>query len=552
MSTSQKILVPDVGGEEVEIIEICFAVGDSLEADEGILTVETDKASMDIPAPFAGTLSALLVNVGDKIKEGDVIAEMTAAGEAESAEAAPAEAVVEAPAPVAEKAPVAAEPAPVAVVATASAIIDVAVPDIGEDGEVDVIDVLVAVGDVIEAEDGLITLETDKATMDVPSSHAGTVKEVLINVGDKVKQGSLVIKLETSSGAPVEAAAPVAEKVVEAPKAAPAPAAKKAAPVPHHPQAGTVKSSGSIYTSPSIRRLAREFGVDLTLVKGTGNKGRILKEDVQSYVKYELSRPKANAGSSVAAGEGGLQVVSAKAIDFSKFGEIETKALTRIQKISGPFLHRNWVTIPHVTQFDEADITNVEAFRKEQNVICEKKKLGFKITPLVFILKAAADALREFPTFNSSLSEDGESLILKKYIHIGVAVDTPNGLVVPVVRDVDKKGIHQLSRELLEISIKARDGKLKAADMQGGCFTISSLGGIGGTAFTPIVNAPEVAILGVSKSEMKPKWNGKDFEPKLMLPLSMSYDHRVIDGALAARFTVHLSNVMSDIRTLIL
>ncbi len=552
MSTSQKILVPDVGGEEVEIIEICFAVGDSLEADEGILTVETDKASMDIPAPFAGTLSALLVNVGDKIKEGDFIAEMTAAGAAESAEAAPAEAVVEAPAPVVEEAPVAAEPAPTAAVATASAVIDVAVPDIGEDGEVDVIDVLIAVGDVIEAEDGLITLETDKATMDVPSSHAGTVKEVLINVGDKVKQGSLVIKLETSSGAPVEAAAPVVEKVVEAPKAASAPAAKKAAPVPHHPQAGTVASSGSIYTSPSIRRLAREFGVDLTLVKGTGNKGRILKEDVQSYVKYELSRPKANAGSSVAAGEGGLQVVSAKAIDFSKFGEIETKALTRIQKISGPFLHRNWVTIPHVTQFDEADITNVEAFRKEQNVICEKKKLGFKITPLVFILKAAADALREFPTFNSSLSEDGESLILKKYIHIGVAVDTPNGLVVPVVRDVDKKGIHQLSRELLEISIKARDGKLKAADMQGGCFTISSLGGIGGTAFTPIVNAPEVAILGVSKSEMKPKWNGKDFEPKLMLPLSMSYDHRVIDGALAARFTVHLSNVMSDIRTLIL
>ncbi|WP_085298340.1 dihydrolipoyllysine-residue acetyltransferase [Cognaticolwellia mytili] len=554
MSTSQKILVPDVGGEEVEIIEICFAVGDSLEADEGILTVETDKASMDIPAPFAGTLSALLVNVGDKIKEGDVIAEMSAevtpAGEAASAETAPVEVAVEAPAPVVDEEPVAAEPASVAAVATA--IIDVAVPDIGEDGEVDVIDVLIAVGDVIEAEDGLITLETDKATMDVPSSHAGTVKEVLIKVGDKVKQGSLVIKLETSSGAPVEAAAPVAEKIVEAPKAAPAPAAKKAAPVPHHPQAGTVKSSGSIYTSPSIRRLAREFGVDLTLVKGTGNKARILKEDVQSYVKYELSRPKANAGSSVAAGEGGLQVVSAKAIDFSKFGEVETKALTRIQKISGPFLHRNWVTIPHVTQFDEADITNVEAFRKEQNVVCEKKKLGFKITPLVFILKAAADALREFPTFNSSLSEDGESLILKKYIHIGVAVDTPNGLVVPVVRDVDKKGIHQLSRELLEISIKARDGKLKAADMQGGCFTISSLGGIGGTAFTPIVNAPEVAILGVSKSEMKPKWNGKDFEPKLMLPLSMSYDHRVIDGALAARFTVHLSNVMSDIRTLIL
>jgi len=554
----EKILVPDVGGDEVEIIEICFAVGDTLEADEGIITVETDKASMDIPAPFAGKLVSLTVNIGDKIKEGDVIAEMESAG-AESADAESPEPesapVAETPAAPAEEAPVV-EAAPVAAASApaASEIIDIAVPDIGEDGEVDVIEVLVSVGDVIEEEDGLITLETDKATMDVPSTHAGTVKEVFINTGDKVKQGSLVIKLETSGGdvavttAPVAQAAPVA--AAPAPTVAPT-TAPKAAPVPHHPQAGNV-NKGTIYTSPSIRRIAREFGVDLTLVKGTGNKNRILKEDVQSYVKYELSRPKANAGSSVATGEGGLQVVSAKAIDFSKFGEIETKALTRIQKISGPFLHRNWVTIPHVTQFDEADITNVEAFRKEQNVVCEKQKLGFKITPLVFILKAAADALRTFPTFNSSLSEDGESLILKKYIHIGVAVDTPNGLVVPVVRDVDKKGIHELSRELLEISMKARDGKLKAADMQGGCFTISSLGGIGGTAFTPIVNAPEVAILGVSKSEMKPKWNGKDFEPKLMLPLSMSYDHRVIDGALAARFTVHLAGVMSDIRKLIL
>jgi len=552
MSDIEKILVPDVGGDEVEVIEICFAVGDNLEADEGILTVETDKASMDIPAPFAGELVALTVSVGDKIKEGDVIAEMKSAAAGGDSSEAPAAAEAEAPASAEPEtkveAPVAEQSAPVA--PASSEVIDVAVPDIGEDGEVDVIDVLVAVGDVIEAEDGLITLETDKATMDVPSSHAGTVKEVFISTGDKVKQGSIVMKLETSSGAPVVAEAPVAAPE-KAEVAVPAPAAKKAAPVPHHPQVG-LTNAGSIYTSPSIRRLAREFGVDLTAVKGSGRKGRILKEDVQSYVKYELSRPKANAGSSVAAGEGGLQVVSAKQIDFAKFGEIETKALTRIQKISGPFLHRNWVTIPHVTQFDEADITDVEAFRKEQNVICEKQKLGFKITPLVFILKAAADALRAFPVFNSSLSEDGESLILKKYIHIGVAVDTPNGLVVPVVRDVDQKGIHQLSRELLEISMKARDGKLKAADMQGGCFTISSLGGIGGTAFTPIVNAPEVAILGVSKSEMKPKWNGKDFEPKLMLPLSMSYDHRVIDGALAARFTVHLASVMSDIRKLIL
>ena len=644
MSDIQNILVPDVGGEEVEIIEICVAVGDALEADEGIVTVETDKASMDIPAPFAGTLASLSVSVGDKIKEGDVIGEISAGGSTAVEETpAPVAATAPAPAPAAASASAASiieiavpdigedgevdvievlvavgdviaeedglitletdkatmdvpsthagtvkevlinagdkvkegslvimleisgggavaapaveapsAPAPAAAQApAASAIIDVEVPDIGEDGEVDVIEVLVSVGDVIAEEDGLITLETDKATMDVPSTHAGTVKEVYINSGDKVKQGSLVIKLETSGGGAVAASAPAAPVAAPAAPVRSAPAGKKSSPVPHHPQAGKV-SKGAIYTSPSIRRLAREFGVDLTLVKGTGNKGRILKEDVQSYVKYELSRPKANSGSAVTAGEGGLQVVSAKAIDFSKFGEIEVKPLSRIQKISGPFLHRNWVTIPHVTQFDEADITNVEAFRKEQNVMCEKQKLGFKITPLVFILKAAADALRAFPVFSSSLSEDGESLVMKKYIHIGVAVDTPNGLVVPVVRDVDQKGIHQLSRELLEISIKARDGKLKAQDMQGGCFTISSLGGIGGTAFTPIVNAPEVAILGVSKSEMKPKWNGSEFIPKLMLPLSMSYDHRVIDGALAARFTAHLAGVMSDIRKLIL
>ena len=569
MSNIEKILVPDVGGEEVEIIEICVAVGDSLEADEGIVTVESDKASMDIPAPFAGKLMSLVVSVGDKIKEGDVIGEIES-GEIQSADVKAADvsnanavvteatvaAAIETPIPVAGSVAVASASA-------ASETIEVAVPDIGVDGEVDVIDVLVSVGDVIAEEDGLITLETDKATMDVPSSHAGTVKEIFISVGDKVKQGSVVIKLETAGDAapiatPVaevvaQAAAPVVEAITEkaASKPMTPPVAMRSAPVPHHPGVGDVAKT-TIYSSPSIRRIAREFGVDLTLVKGTGNKGRILKQDVQSYVKYELSRPKANAGSSVSAGEGGLQVVSARPVDFAKFGKIETKALTRIQKISGPFLHRNWVTIPHVTQFDEADITNVEAFRKEQNVICEKKKLGFKITPLVFILKAAADALRTFPVFNSSLSADGESLILKKYCHIGVAVDTPNGLVVPVVRDVDQKGIHQLSRELLEISIKAREGKLKAADMQGGCFTISSLGGIGGTAFTPIVNAPEVAILGVSKSEMKPKWNGSEFVPKLMLPLSMSYDHRVIDGALAARFTVHLSSVMSDIRQLIL
>ena len=555
MSDIQQILVPDVGGDEVEVIEICVAAGDTVEAEDAIVTVETDKASMDIPAPMAGEIAALTVQVGDKIKQGDVLGEIKTAGAA----AAPAveEKPAEAPAPAAETpAPAPVEAAPAAAPApAASEVIEVHVPDIGEDGEVDVIEILVSVGDVIAEEDGLITLETDKATMDVPTPHAGTVKEIFVANGDKVKQGSLVIKLETSGAAP----APIEEPVAAAPAPAPAapapvaaPAEKKAAPVPHHPQAGEFTSKGSIYTSPSIRRLAREFGVDLTKVKGTGRKGRILKEDVQSYVKYELSRPKATASSSVSGGAGGLQVIAQPKVDFAKFGEIESVPLTRIQKISGPNLHRNWVTIPHVTQFDEADITDVEAFRKEQNLVCEKQKLGFKITPLVFIMKAAADALRAYPVFNSSLSEDGEHLIMKKYCHIGVAVDTPNGLVVPVVRDVDQKGIHQLSKELLEISKKARDGKLKAADMQGSCFTISSLGGIGGTAFTPIVNAPDVAILGVSKSEMKPKWNGTEFIPRLMLPLSLSYDHRVIDGAVAARFSVHLSGVMSDIRKLVL
>ncbi|MCH2058550.1 MAG: dihydrolipoyllysine-residue acetyltransferase [Thalassotalea sp.] len=556
MSDIQKILVPDVGGDEVEIIEVCVAVGDSLEADEGIVTVETDKASMDIPAPMAGELVSLSVNVGDKIKEGDVIGEMKAASAESEAPAAEAEPASES-APAAQEAASApvSEPAPTPAPSGGSEIIEVTVPDIGEDGEVDVIEVLVAVGDEVQEEDGLITLETDKATMDVPSSHAGIIKEVLINVGDKIATGGVVFKLETNSGAPAAIEQPAAPApVAEAPKAevsAPA-AAPKVAPVPHHPQAGDIKATGKIYTSPSIRRLAREFGVDLTLVKGTGRKGRILKEDVQSYVKYELSRPKANAGSSLGAGEGGLQVIAQPKVDFSKFGEVEEVALTRIQKISGPNLHRNWVTIPHVTQFDEADITEVEAFRKEQNVVCEKQKMGFKITPLVFIMKAVANALSAYPVFNSSLSEDGEHLVMKKYFHIGVAVDTPNGLVVPVVRDVDKKGIYDLSKELLEISAKAREGKLKAADMQGSCFTISSLGGIGGTAFTPIVNAPDVAILGVSKSEMKPKWNGKEFIPRLMLPLSLSYDHRVIDGAVAARFAVHLSSVMTDIRKLVL
>jgi pyruvate dehydrogenase E2 component (dihydrolipoamide acetyltransferase) len=548
MSDIQKILVPDVGGEEVEIIEICFAVGDTLEADEGIVTVETDKASMDIPAPFAGVLASLSVKVGDKIKEGDVIGEIKAEGTSETAapaEEEPAAPVAETPAPAVEA------PAPVAAPTTAGAsqLVEVAVPDIGEDGEVEVIDVLVSVGDVIEQEDGLITLETDKATMDVPSSHAGTVKEVYISTGDKVKQGSLVIKLETAGGAPVEAPA-----VVEAPVAAPA----KAVAAPSTPAKPAVVSaapaattSGKAHASPSVRRVAREFGVDLSLVVGTGPKKRVLKEDVQAYVKAELAKPRSASAGAVVGGNV-LQIATVKPVDHAKFGEIEILPLTRIQKISGPFLHRNWATIPHITQFDEADITDVETFRKEQNAYHGKIKSGLKITPLVFVMKAVAKALEKYPAFNSSLSDDGESLILKKFINIGIAVETPGGLVVPVIKDVNKKGIEQLSKELIEISGKAREGKLKATDMQGGTFTISSLGGIGGTAFTPIVNAPEVAILGVSKSEMKPKWNGTEFKPRLMVPLSLSYDHRVIDGAVGARFSTEVAANLTDLRRIIL
>lgn len=668
MAELKEVFVPDIGGDEVQVIEICVAVGDTLAAEESILTVESDKATMDIPAPFAGVLAELKVAVGDKVSEGTLIAMMQAAGAAAAAPAPVAAPAQAAPA----SAPVQAAPAPVAAPATgATKVVEVTVPDIGGDTDVSVIEVLVAAGDKIEVDAGLITLETDKATMDVPSPFAGVVKDVKVAVGDKVSQGSLVIMLEVGGAAPAAAptvaaqaapaatvaplaaapAAPaasvIAVKEIQVPDigdasnvdvievlvsvgdeitadqglitletdkatmevpapfagkllsltvkvgdkvsqgsviatietvtagAAPAPVAQAAAPapvsaapvaaptpasrppVPHHPSAGTPVSTGAVHASPAVRRLAREFGVDLTQVTGSGRKGRIMKEDVQAYVKYELSRPKATAATSVGSGSGdgsggGLQVIAAPKVDFSKFGEVEEIPLSRIQKISGPNLHRNWVTIPHVTQFDEADITEMEEFRKQQNDVAAKKKADYKITPLVFMMKAVAKTLQQFPVFNSSLSSDGESLIQKKYFHIGVAVDTPNGLVVPVVRDVDKKGIIELSRELADISIRARDGKLKSADMQGSCFTISSLGGIGGTAFTPIVNYPDVAILGVSKSEIKPKWNGKEFEPKLMLPLSLSYDHRVIDGAMAARFSVTLSGILSDIRTLVL
>jgi pyruvate dehydrogenase E2 component (dihydrolipoamide acetyltransferase) len=543
-----EVKVPDIGGDtDVSVIEVLVAVGDSIDVDTGLITLETDKATMDVPSPKAGVVKSVTVAVGDKVSEGSLVITLEVAGSAPVA-AAPTASAPQTAAPVAQAAQ-----APAAQAATTTQVQEIHVPDIGDANDVDIIEVLVSVGDEITADQGLITLETDKATMEVPAPFAGKLVSLTVKVGDKVSQGSLIATIETTSSAPVAQAAPAQAEPAPA-AAAPTMAANRPStpPVPFHPSAAVTASTGVVHASPAVRRLAREFGVDLTKVSGTGRKARILKDDVQAFVKYELSRPKATAATAVSGGAGGLNVIAAPKVDFSKFGEVEEIPLSRIQKISGPNLHRNWVTIPHVTQFDEADITEMEAFRKQQNDLAAKKKADYKITPLVFMMKAVAKALAEFPVFNSSLSPDGESLIQKKYFHIGVAVDTPNGLMVPVVRDVDKKGIVELSRELTDISIRARDGKLKSADMQGSCFTISSLGGIGGTAFTPIVNYPDVAILGVSKSEIKPKWNGKEFEPKLMLPLSLSYDHRVIDGAMAARFSVTLSAILSDIRTLIL
>ncbi|MFP1743277.1 pyruvate dehydrogenase complex dihydrolipoyllysine-residue acetyltransferase [Lonsdalea quercina] len=529
-SAVKEVEVPDIGGDEVEVTEVMVNVGDSVEAEQSLITVEGDKASMEVPAPFAGVVKEIKIATGDKVKTGSLIMVFEVAGAAPAAQASQPAA-----------APAAAS--------TGSAAKDVNVPDIGGD-EVEVTEVMVSVGDKVTAEQSLITVEGDKASMEVPAPFAGTVKEIKIATGDKVKTGSLIMVFEVEGAAP--AAAPAAKTEASA---APAPA--KAAPAAA-PAAASSSAKGEfaendayVHATPVIRRLAREFGVNLAKVKGTGRKGRILREDVQAYVKDAVKR----AESAPAAGATGGSLPGLlpwPKVDFSKFGEVEEVELGRIQKISGANLHRNWVMIPHVTQFDEADITEVEAFRKQQNVEAEKKKLDVKITPVVFIMKAVAKALEEFPRFNSSLSEDGQRLTLKKYINVGVAVDTPNGLVVPVFRDVNKKGIVELSRELMEISKKARAGKLTASDMQGGCFTISSLGGLGTTAFTPIVNAPEVAILGVSKSATKPVWNGKEFTPRLMLPLSLSFDHRVIDGADGARFISFINNVMSDIRRLVM
>ncbi|EGQ7942632.1 pyruvate dehydrogenase complex dihydrolipoyllysine-residue acetyltransferase [Vibrio cholerae] len=525
----KEVQVPDIGGDEVEVTEIMVKVGDVVAEEQSLITVEGDKASMEVPAPFAGTVKEIKIAAGDKVSTGSLIMVFEVAG------AAPVAAPVQAAAPAAAAAP------------AVAALKEVQVPDIGGD-EVTVTEIMVNVGDSISEEQSLITVEGDKASMEVPAPFAGTLKEIKVAAGDKVKTGSLIMVFEVAGAAPV--AAPVQ---ASAPAAVPAQAAVPAAAAPA--ASGEFQENHEYsHASPVVRRLAREFGVNLAKVKGSGRKNRILKEDVQNYVKEALKRLESGA-QAAASGKGdgaALGLLPWPKVDFSKFGDTEVQPLSRIKKISGANLHRNWVMIPHVTQWDNADITELEKFRQEQNAMEAKRDTGMKITPLVFIMKAAAKALEAFPAFNSSLSDDGESLILKKYVNIGIAVDTPNGLVVPVFKDVNKKGIYELSKELAEVSKKARGGKLTAADMQGGCFTISSLGGIGGTAFTPIVNAPEVAILGVSKSEMKPVWNGKEFAPRLQLPLSLSYDHRVIDGAEGARFITYLNECLSDIRRLVL
>jgi pyruvate dehydrogenase E2 component (dihydrolipoamide acetyltransferase) len=525
-AAAKDVEVPDIGADEVEVTEILVKVGDTVTAEQSLITVEGDKASMEVPAPFAGTVKEIKINTGDKVKTGSLIMVFEVAGAASAA-----------PAAAATQAAPAAAPA-------ASAAKNVEVPDIGGD-EVEVTEVMVKVGDKVAAEQSLITVEGDKASMEVPAPFAGTVKEIKIATGDKVKTGSLIMVFEVEGAASAPAAAP-AQKA----EAAPAPAKQEAkAAAPAAGKGEFAENDAYVHATPVIRRLAREFGVNLAKVKGTGRKGRILREDVQAYVKDAVKRAEA----APAATGGGLPgMLPWPKVDFSKFGEIEEVELGRIQKISGANLSRNWVMIPHVTHFDKTDITDLEAFRKQQNDEAAKRKLDVKFTPVVFIMKAVAAALEQMPRFNSSLSEDGQKLTLKKYINIGVAVDTPNGLVVPVFKDVNKKSITELSRELMAISKKARDGKLTAGEMQGGCFTISSLGGIGTTHFAPIVNAPEVAILGVSKSAMEPVWNGKEFTPRLMMPMSLSFDHRVIDGADGARFITIINNMLADIRRLVM
>jgi len=548
---SQEILLPDIGDvSEVEVIEINIEPGQTIDADDTMLVLESDKATMDIPAPCAGVVKEIKVSLGDKVSQGSLIAIIDSAENTGPANTASEE--TSSSAPKAESRPEAKteEIKETANQLVASQSIDLVVPDIGDIEAADVIEVCVAEGDNVEAESSLIVLETDKATMDIPCPVTGTIEQLNVSVGDKVSKGSLLGKLLASAGTSVQQTSAQQTAIESAPSTstttqpiAPTKPMAKQAPAPDLPTTRK-SSSGKVHASPAVRRFARELGADLTKVTGTGPKGRILKDDVQKWVKYELSRPKATAAT------GAFAMPELPNVDHAKWGEVEAVPLSRIQKISSVNLHRNWITIPHVTQHEEADITDLEAFR--QSMKKEAADQGVRLTPLAFIMKAVVSSLKAFPTFNASLAADGENLILKKYYNVGMAVDTPNGLVVPVIRDVDKKSVFEIAQDMGEISAKARDGKLGVDGMQGGCFTISSLGGIGGTGFTPIVNWPDVAILGLSKNQMKPVWNGSEFVPRLMLPMSLSYDHRVIDGAVAARFAVHLANNLADVRRLIL
>ncbi len=550
-----EVKVPDIGDfKEVEVIELMVKPGDTVAVDQSLLTVESDKASMEIPSSHAGVVKELKVKLGDKVAEGTLVLVLEAAGAA-----APAAA----PVPAAAAAPAAAAPtaapmaAPAAAAAPASGPIEVVVPDIGDFDEVTVIEVFVKAGDSVKVEQSLVTVESDKASMEIPSSHAGTVSSLLVNVGDKVKKGSPIALLHGVAGAAAPAPAPAPAAAAPAAPAAVASAAPTAAPaaaaMPAHQPA--TASSALPHASPSIRRFARELGVPLAEVKGSGPKGRITQTDVQGFVKgvmagdAQTAAQKAKAPAAAAGGgEAFPGLLPWPKVDFAKFGPVERKDLSRIKKISGANLHRNWVVIPHVTNHDDVDITDLEAFRVLLNK--ENEKSGVKVTMLAFLIKASVAALKKFPEFNASL--DGEQLVLKNYFHIGFAADTPNGLVVPVIKDADKKGIFQISTEMGELAKKARDGKLGPADMSGGCFSISSLGGIGGRYFTPIINAPEVSILGVCKSSTEPRWDGKQFVPRLILPLSLSWDHRVIDGATAARFNAYLGQILGDFRRVLL
>jgi pyruvate dehydrogenase E2 component (dihydrolipoamide acetyltransferase) len=557
------IKVPDIGDfAEVAVIELMVKVGDTIKVDQSILTVESDKASMEIPSSHAGVVKEVKVAIGDKVKEGSVVLSLEVAADAAIAAAVSAPAAAAAPAPAAQAAtPVAAVAVAVAV-AVASGPVEVKIPDIGDFKDVAVIEILVKVGDTIKVEQSLMTVESDKAAMEIPSSAAGVLKELKVKLGDKVNIGDLIAILEGSSAvasavAPAASAPVVPVAVPQAAASAPvaAVASAPAAAVPAH--APTSNTLNLPHASPSVRKFARELGVPLAEVKGSGQKGRITEQDIQQFTKSVMSgaiqtiasqatnKPAtANSGGDL----GGMSLLPWPKVDFTKFGPVERKDLSRIKKISGANLHRNWVMIPHVTNHDNADITELEAFRVQMNK--ENEKAGIKTTMLAFVIKAVVSALKKFPDFNASL--DGDQLVYKQYYNIGFAADTPNGLVVPVLKDADKKGIFQISTEMGELSKKARDGKLGGGDMQGGCISISSLGGIGGRYFHPIINAPEVAILGLSKSVMEPVWNGSEFKPRLMLPLSLSYDHRVIDGAAAARFNAYLGQVLSDYRRILL